>query len=272
MQPTKSAGAAVHPLGHCCMHSHHSPFNLASSAVLFEPDLGYILQLQTCVVRDCERDVKRDRRKRKAAAEALTFASHGMNGSEGEAAGLLPAQQKPKRVRKRKSRDQVIQPIAVDLQQVAPDQPPGAVAFDMPHLLNTAAAVQLATTAEDQLAQLQAAQLHAQQLGLALGVALNPANAQQLLALLPQDGSLPVMPVVPDANGATAPGLGQGLGAEGVAPAGDLLVAGAAGMPAPVWIQQPIQPAETEYETASDATLDAIGTEPGEVVSSVRRD
>lgn len=66
--------------------------------------------------------MKRDRRKRKAAAEALTFASHGMNGSEGEAAGLLPAQPKAKRVRRRKSRDQVIQPIAVDLQQVAPDQ------------------------------------------------------------------------------------------------------------------------------------------------------
>lgn len=219
--------------------------------------------------RDCERDVKRDRRKRKAAAEALTFASHGMNGSEGEAAGLLPAQQKPKRVRRRKSRDQVIQPIAVDLQQVAPDQAAGAVAFDMPHLQNTAAAVQLATTAEGQLAQLQAAELHAQQLGLALGVALNPANAQQLLALLPQDGSAPVIPITSQANGVAGQALG--LGAGSAAPAGGLLVAGGAGMPAPVWIQQPIQPAETEYETASDATLDAVGTEPGEVVSSVRR-
>lgn len=216
--------------------------------------------------RDCERDVKRDRRKRKAAAEALTFASHGMNGSEGEAAGLLPAQQKPKRVRRRKSRDQVIQPIAVDLQQVAPDQ----AAFDMAHLHNTAAAVQLATTAEDQLAQLQAAQLHAQQLGLALGVALNPANAQQLLALLPQDGTAGALQVPTEANGTAGQELGVGV--QGVAPAGGLLVAGGAGMPAPVWIQQPIQPAETEYETASDATLDAVGTEPGEVVSSVRRD
>ena len=44
-------------------------------------------------------------------------------------------------------------------------------------------------------------------------------------------------------------------------------------LPAAVWIQQPIpQPAETEYETASDATLDADFTEQGEVVSSARRD
>lgn len=238
-------------------------------------NVQFMLMVCWLAARDCERDVKRDRRKRKAAAEALTFASHGMNGSEGEAAGLLPAQQKPKRIRRRKSRDQVIQPIAVDLQQVAPDQAAGTVAFDMPHLQNTAAAVQLATTAEDQLAQLQAAQLHAQQLGLALGVALNPANAQQLLALLPQDASLPVVPVGPDANGAAGQGAEAGVGvvAEGAAAAaGNLLVAGGDGLPAPVWIQQPIQPVDTEYETASDATLDAVGTEPGEVVSSVRRD
>lgn len=209
--------------------------------------------------------MKRDKRKRNAAAEALTFASHGMNSSEGEAAGLLPAQQKPKRVRRRKSRDQVIQPTAVDVHQVAPDQP----AFDLPHLRNTEAAVQLATAAADQLAQLQAAQLHAQQLGLALGVALNPANAQQLLALLPQDVTAAALPVAQEANGAAGQGLGVGLG--GPAPAGGLLVGGGAGVPAPVWIQQPIQPAETEYETASDATLDAVGTEAG-VVSSVRRD
>lgn len=86
------------------------------------------------VGRDCERDVKRDRRKRKAAAEALTFASHGMNGSEGEAAGLLPAQQKPKRVRRRKSREQVIQPIAVDLQAVPPEQAPGVLGLEVPFL------------------------------------------------------------------------------------------------------------------------------------------
>ena len=84
-----------------------------------------------CTGRDCERDVKRDRRKRKAAAEALTFASHGMNGSEGEAAGLLPAQQKPKRVRRRKSREQVIQPIAVDLQAVPPEQAPGVLGLEV---------------------------------------------------------------------------------------------------------------------------------------------
>lgn len=75
--------------------------------------------------------MKRDRRKRKAAAEALTFASHGMNGSEGEAAGLLPAQQKPKRVRRRKSREQVIQPIAVDLQAVPPEQAPGVLGLEV---------------------------------------------------------------------------------------------------------------------------------------------
>ncbi|KAL0034071.1 hypothetical protein WJX79_007197 [Trebouxia sp. C0005] len=133
--------------------------------------------------RECERDVKRDRRKRKAAAEALTFASHGMNGSEGEAAGLLPAQQKPKRVRRRKSRDQIIQPIAVDLQAVPPEQAPGGAVV------------------------------------------------------------------------------------------GGFLVGGPPALPASVWIQQPIpQPAETEYETASDATLDADLGEQGEVVSSVRRD
>lgn len=88
---------------------------------------------ETCggACRDCERDVKRDRRKRKAAAEALTFASHGMNGSEGEAAGLLPAQQKPKRVRRRKSREQVIQPIAVDLQAVPPEQAPGVLGLEV---------------------------------------------------------------------------------------------------------------------------------------------
>ena len=87
---------------------------------------------------------------------------------------------------------------------------------------------------------------------------------------MPQDGTAGALPVAPEANGAAGQGLGVGVG--GSAPAGGLLVAGGAGMPAPVWIQQPIQPAETEYETASDATLDAVGTEPGEVVSSVRRD
>lgn len=54
-----------------------------------------------------------------------------MNGSEGEAAGLLPAQQKPKRVRRRKSRDQVIQPIAVDLQAVPPEQAPGVLGLEV---------------------------------------------------------------------------------------------------------------------------------------------
>ena len=55
-----------------------------------------------------------------------------MNGSEGEAAGLLPAQQKPKRVRRRKSREQVIQPIAVDLQAVPPEQAPGVLGLEVP--------------------------------------------------------------------------------------------------------------------------------------------
>ena len=54
-----------------------------------------------------------------------------MNGSEGEAAGLLPAQQKPKRVRRRKSREQVIQPIAVDLQAVPPEQAPGVLGLEV---------------------------------------------------------------------------------------------------------------------------------------------
>ena len=97
-----------------------------------------------------------------------------MNGSEGEAAGLLPAQQKPKRVRKRKSREQVIQPIAVDLQAVPPEQAPGVLGIEVPHLQNTATAVQMATTAADQLAQLQAQQM---------GVVLDAAAQQQLLVI-----------------------------------------------------------------------------------------
>lgn len=56
-----------------------------------------------------------------------------MNGSEGEAAGLLPAQQKPKRVRRRRSREQVIQPIAVDLQAVPPEQAPGVLGLEVAH-------------------------------------------------------------------------------------------------------------------------------------------
>ena len=56
-----------------------------------------------------------------------------MNGSEGEAAGLLPAQQKPKRVRRRRSREQVIQPIAVDLQAVPPEQAPGVLGLEVIH-------------------------------------------------------------------------------------------------------------------------------------------
>lgn len=123
----------------------------------------------------------------------------------------------------------------------------------MPHLQNTAAAVQLATTAEDQLAQLQAAQLQAQQ----LGVILNPNNPQQLLALPTQDAA-----AAPDSVAAVAGGA--------AAPAGGLFVAAGQGGP-PVWIQQPIQPVETEYETASDVTLDAVAVEPGESVSSARR-
>jgi len=192
--------------------------------------------------------VKRDRRKRKAAAEALTFASHGMNGSEGEAAGLLPAQQKPKRVRRRKSRDQIIQPIAVDLQAVPPEQAPGVLGIEVPHLQNTATAVQMATTAADQLAHIQAQQM---------GVVLDAAAQQQLALMAGKDGA---------AAGASSTAV---VGAV----VGGFLVGGAPALPASVWIQQPIpQPAETEYETASDATLDADLGEQGEVVSSVRRD
>ncbi|DBB17445.1 hypothetical protein WJX82_009667 [Trebouxia sp. C0006] len=202
--------------------------------------------------RECERDVKRDRRKRKAAAEALTFASHGMNGSEGEAAGLLPAQQKPKRVRRRKSRDQIIQPIAVDLQAVPPEQAPGVLGIEVPHLQNTATAVQMATTAADQLAHIQAQQM---------GVVLDAAAQQQLALMAGKDGA-----AVDASNTAV-------VGEEGGAVVGGFLVGGAPALPASVWIQQPIpQPAETEYETASDATLDADLGEQGEVVSSVRRD
>lgn len=204
--------------------------------------------------RDCERDVKRDRRKRKAAAEALTFASHGMNGSEGEAAGLLPAQQKPKRVRRRKSREQVIQPIAVDLQAVPPEQAPGVLGLEVPHLQNTAAAVQLATTAEDQLALIQAQQM---------GVVLDAATQQQQLAqLVPKDG-------LPAAQGTAV------VSEAGGAVVGGFLVGSTATLPTPqLWIQQPIpQPIlEGEYETASDATLDADIGEPGEVVSSARQE
>jgi len=196
--------------------------------------------------------VKRDRRKRKAAAEALTFASHGMNGSEGEAAGLLPAQQKPKRVRRRKSRDQIIQPIAVDLQAVPPEQAPGVLGIEVPHLQNTATAVQMATTAADQLAHIQAQQM---------GVVLDAAAQQQLALMAGKDGA---------AAGASSTAV---VGEAGGAVGGGFLVGGAPALPASVWIQQPIpQPAETEYETASDATLDADLGEQGEVVSSVRRD
>ena len=192
--------------------------------------------------------MKRDRRKRKAAAEALTFASHGMNGSEGEAAGLLPAQQKPKRVRRRKSRDQIIQPIAVDLQAVPPEQAPGVLGIEVPHLQNTATAVQMATTAADQLAHIQAQQV---------GVVLDAAAQQQLALMAGKDGA-----AVGASNTAVVGEAGGGF-----------LVSGAPALPASVWIQQPIpQPAETEYETASDATLDADLGEQGEVVSSVRRD
>lgn len=67
-----------------------------------------------------------------------------MNGSEGEAAGLLPAQQKPKRVRRRKSREQVIQPIAVDLQAVPPEQAPGVLGLEVPLLSVCATRVQYA--------------------------------------------------------------------------------------------------------------------------------
>jgi len=196
--------------------------------------------------------VKRDRRKRKAAAEALTFASHGMNGSEGEAAGLLPAQQKPKRVRRRKSRDQIIQPIAVDLQAVPPEQAPGVLGIEVPHLQNTATAVHMATTAADQLAHIQAQQM---------GVVLDAAAQQQLALMAGKDGA---------AVGASNTAV---VGEAGGAVVGGFLVGGAPALPASVWIQQPIpQPAETEYETASDATLDADLGEQGEVVSSVRRD
>lgn len=202
--------------------------------------------------RDCERDVKRDRRKRKAAAEALTFASHGMNGSEGEAAGLLPAQQKPKRVRRRRSREQVIQPIAVDLQAVPPEQAPGVLGLEVPHLENTAAAVQMATTAEDQLAHIQAQQM---------GVVLDAAAQQQLAQLAAKDGAAAAQgtAVVNEAGGAVV---------------GGFLVGSTAALPTPqLWIQQPIpHPADIEYETASDATLDADLGEQGEVVSSARRD
>lgn len=128
-------------------------------------------------------------------------------------------------------------------------------AWQVPHLQNTAAAVQMATTAEDQLALIQA-----QQLG---GVVLDAATQQQQLAqLMPKDG-LPVpqdTAVVGDAGGAVV---------------GGFLVGSTAALPTPqLWIQQPIpQPIlEAEYETASDATLDADLGEPGEVVSSVRQE
>ncbi len=175
-----------------------------------------------------------------------------MNGSEGEAAGLLPAQQKPKRVRRRKSRDQIIQPIAVDLQAVPPEQAPGVLGIEVPHLQNTATAVQMATTAADQLAHIQAQQV---------GVVLDAAAQQQLALMAGKDGA---------AVGASNTAV---VGEAGGAVVGGFLVSGAPALPASVWIQQPIpQPAETEYETASDATLDADLGEQGEVVSSVRRD
>ena len=127
--------------------------------------------------------------------------------------------------------------------------------IEVPHLQNTATAVQLATTAADQLAHIQAQQM---------GVVLDAAAQQQLalMAAAAKDG----------AAGASGTAV---VGEAGGAVVGGFLVAGAPVLPASVWIQQPIpaaQPAETEYETASDATLDADFGEQGEVVSSVRRD
>lgn len=122
----------------------------------------------------------------------------------------------------------------------------------VPHLQNTAAAVQMATTAEDQLAHLQAQQM---------GVVLDAAAQQQLAQLAAKDGLAAAQStaVVTEAGGAVV---------------GGFLVGAPAASPTPqLWIQQPIPPpAETEYETASDATLDADVGEAGEVVSSARRD
>ena len=124
------------------------------------------------------------------------------------------------------------------------------VAMQVPHLQNTATAVQMATTAEDQLAHIQAQQM---------GVVLDAAAQHQLAQLAAKDGA---------AQGTS------GVNEAGEAVVGGFLVGSTAGLPTPqLWIQQPIpQPAETEYETASDATLDADLGGQGEVVSSARRD
>ena len=109
----------------------------------------------------------------------------------------------------------------------------------------------MATTAEDQLAHIQAQQM---------GVVLDAAAQQQLVQLAAKDAAeAPGTAVVNEAGGAVV---------------GGFLVGSTAALPTPqLWIQQPIpHPADTEYETASDATLDADLGEQGEVVSSARRD
>ena len=110
----------------------------------------------------------------------------------------------------------------------------------------------MATTAEDQLAHIQAQQM---------GVVLDAAAQQQLAQLAAKDGAAAAQgtAVVNEAGGAVV---------------GGFLVGSTAALPTPqLWIQQPIPPpADIEYETASDATLDADLGEQGEVVSSARRD
>ena len=110
----------------------------------------------------------------------------------------------------------------------------------------------MAATAEDQLAHIQAQQM---------GVVLDVAAQQQLAQLAAKDG-------VPAEQGAAV------VTEAGGAVVGGFLVGPAAPLPTPqLWIQQPIpQPAESEYETASDATLDADIGEQGEVVNSARRE
>lgn len=129
---------------------------------------------------------------------------------------------------------------------------PDGLSSQVPHLQNTAAAVQMATTAEDQLAHIQAQQM---------GVGLDAAAQQQLAQLASKDA-------LPAAQGTAV------VSEAGDAVVGGFLVGSTAPLPTPqLWIQQPIpQPVETEYETASDATLDADVGEAGEVVSSARRD
>ena len=102
----------------------------------------------------------------------------------------------------------------------------------------------MAATAEDQLAHIQAQQM---------GVVLDAAAQQHLSELAGKDG--------------LAAGHGSALvGDPAGGVVGGFLVGSTAALPTPqLWIQQPIpQPlVEDEYETASDATLDADLGEQG---------